>query len=229
MTTAKRSVAESTRFATPASPDAVPRGRTDKRSSHNGQTSANIVRHRPTGWRIGYARVSSTGQNLDRQSDALEGVDVMHTDKASGGLRAGRPGLEAVLASLRAGDIVVVKSLDRLARSVRDALDIVDELERRRAHLQILDLAVDTTTPMGRFMLQLFAAVAELERGQIRVRQAEGIAAAKQRGTHLGRPVSLSPDQVQAVRDLRAGGASYRTLAATFGVSTRTIERAVKH
>ena len=81
---------------------------------------------------------------------------------------------------------------------------------------------------MGRFMLQLFAAVAELERSQIRVRQTEGIAAAKARGTHLGRPSSLSPDQVQAVRDLRAGGASYRTLAATFGVSTRTIERAVK-
>lgn len=172
--------------------------------------------------------MSSADQSLNRQADALDGVDVMHTDHASGSTRTGRPGLEAVLASLRPGDTVVVKSLDRLARSVRDALDIVDELEQRGAHLQILDLHVDTNTPMGRFMLQIFAAVAELERGQIRVRQAEGIAAAKQRGTHLGRPASLSPDQVQAVRDLRAGGASYRTLAATFGVSTRTIERAVK-
>ncbi len=152
----------------------------------------------------------------------------MHTDHASGATREGRPGLRAVLASLRPGDTVVVQSLDRLARSVRDACDIVDEITARRASLHILDLAVDTSTPAGKFMLQVFAAVAELERAQIRNRQAQGIAAARKRGTHLGRRPALSTDQIKAVRALRDTGASLRTLATTFAVSPRTIERALQ-
>lgn len=228
MTAVDCRMAEGTPSATSSNVTPPRRDGHDNRSSHNEHDSENLLRRAQTGWRIGYARVSTAGQNTARQEDALDGVDAMHTDHASGATRHGRPGLEAVLKSLRPGDTVIVRSLDRLARSVRDALDIVDEIKRCKAHLQILDLAVDTSSPMGTFMLQLFAAVAELERSQIRIRQTEGIAAARSRGTHLGRPSSLSLEQVSAVCKLRESGASYRTLASTFGVSSRTIERALK-
>lgn len=224
-TSNRAAVAKGTPSATPPTGQRSTLQPSDKRPSQNRRTNANVVRR---SWRIGYARVSSSDQNPARQIDALADVDEMHLDRASGRTRTARPGLEKLLTSLRPGDTVVVPSLDRLARSVRDACDIVDEIEAAGATLQILDLAVDTASPMGRFMLQLFASVAELERSQIRNRQAEGIAAAKARGTHLGRPRALSPSQIAAVRQLRSSGVSFRALAQTFGVSSRTIERAAK-
>lgn len=138
---------------------------------------------------IGYVRVSSTDQNPDRQTDALEAKDVerVFVDRMSGA-NTNRPELQAMLAYVRKGDTVIVESISRLARSTRDLLTIVETLREKSVELVSLKESIDTTTPAGRFMLSVFAALSALERDNIRVRQAEGIAAARARGKHLGRP-----------------------------------------
>ena len=167
--------------------------------------------------RIGYARVSTERQCLDRQSDALGalGLDRVFTDKASG-KDANRPGLVEMLGYLREGDTLVVESISRLARSVRDLLSIVEQLERKRVAFISLKEAIDTSTAQGKFILVVFAALAELERSTIRQRQREGTQAAQARGRSMGRPKAEYPadwDQVYAewqAGKLTAGAAMRR-------------------
>ncbi|MGA2642337.1 MAG: recombinase family protein [Spirochaetia bacterium] len=144
--------------------------------------------------KIGYARVSSGSQNLDRQQDAFEALalDRVFSDKASGRDTA-RPGLQEMLGYIRAGDTLYVESISRLARSVRDLLSIVEQLESKQIAFVSLKESIDTSSPAGRFVLTIFAAMSQMERETIRVRQREGIESARLRGRVLGRPAATYP------------------------------------
>lgn len=139
---------------------------------------------------IGYARVSTMEQNEARQLHSFEGytekIKKVFIDKLSG-KNTDRPQLQAMLSYVREGDVVVVSDFSRLARSTRDMLQIVQELTDKGVGLVSLKENVDTDTPQGRFMLTVFAALAELERETILQRQREGIALAKQQGKYKGR------------------------------------------
>ena len=139
---------------------------------------------------IGYARVSTEEQNTARQLHSFEGytekIKKVFIDKMSG-KDTNRPELQAMLNYVREGDVVVVSEFSRLARSTRDMLQIVQELTDKGVGLISLKESVDTGTPQGRFMLTIFAALAELERETILQRQREGIAIAKKQGKYKGR------------------------------------------
>jgi DNA invertase Pin-like site-specific DNA recombinase len=148
---------------------------------------------------IGYARVSTEEQNEARQLVAFEGfpekIKKVFIDKMSG-KSAQRPELKAMLDYVREGDVVVVSDFSRLARSTKDMLQIVQELTDKGVGLVSLKENVDTDTPQGRFMLTVFAALAELERETILQRQREGIAIAKQQGKYKGRkPIPFNEDR----------------------------------
>lgn len=136
-----------------------------------------------------YVRCSTIEQNESRQTEAARevGAEKVFLDKLSG-KDTHRPQLQEMLAFCREGDIVVVSELSRLARSTRDLLRIVDELQAKHVELVSLKEQIDTATPQGRFVLTIFAALAELERETILQRQREGIAVAKAEGRYKGRP-----------------------------------------
>jgi len=143
-----------------------------------------------------YVRVSSLDQNEDRQLDAMNALKIpqenIFTEKLSG-KNTQRPKLQALLSIVKQGDSVTVESISRFARNTKDLLDLVEQLTSKGAEFISLKESLDTTTPTGKFMLTIFGAVAELERGYLLQRQAEGIAAAKARGKHLGRPAMKPP------------------------------------
>ena len=150
----------------------------------------------------GYVRVSSADQNEDRQMIAMSELKIppsnIFTDKQSGKNTA-RPGLQQLLATVQKGDTVIVESVSRFARNTRDLLDLIDKLTAKGVEFVSQKEHIDTTTPTGKFMLTVFGAVAELERGYILQRQAEGIKAARARGVHLGRPIKRSPENFAEV------------------------------
>ena len=151
---------------------------------------------------IGYARVSTDEQNEARQlksfADYSEKITKIFTDKMSG-KDTNRPQLKAMLDYVREGDVVVVSDFSRLARSTTDMLQIVKELTDKGVALISIKEKVDTDTPQGRFMLTIFAALAELERETILQRQHEGISIAKKQGKYKGRkPLSFNEEQFRA-------------------------------
>lgn len=145
--------------------------------------------------KIGYVRVSTEEQNTARQEIMLRelGVDELFVDRASG-KNADRPELNRMMNFVRRGDTVIVESISRFARNTRDLLDLVERLTEKQVEFVSRKEAIDTTTPIGKFMLTVFAAVAELEREYILQRQREGIAIAKQQGKYRGRPPKVYPD-----------------------------------
>lgn len=147
-----------------------------------------------TGSLVGYARVSSSDQNLDLQRDALRaaGCSRVFEDKASGA-KSERAGLEAALDYVRAGDTLAVWRLDRLGRSLPHLISTVSDLEDRGVGFRSLQEAIDTTTSGGRLVFQIFGALAEFERNIIRERTQAGLAAARARGRNGGRSPKLSP------------------------------------
>jgi DNA invertase Pin-like site-specific DNA recombinase len=178
-----------------------------------------------TGALVGYARVSTTGQLLDRQTRALTeaGCIRVFADKLSG-RTADRPELEACLAYLRPGDTLVVPSLDRLSRSLQDLIGMVGELRRRGVGFRSLHEALDTTTPGGRLVFHVFAALAEFIRELIVEGTREGLDAARARGQRLGRPPALTPEQVRHARHLLTDPTNTVTsIAKLLGVSRSTI------
>lgn len=151
---------------------------------------------------IGYARVSTVDQNEERQIVSFDNfnhkISKVYIDKCSGKDR-NRPQLRAMLDYVREGDVVVVSDFSRLARSTRDMLQIVQELTDKGVDLISLKESIDTSTPQGRFMLTVFAALAELERETILQRQREGIALAKEQGKYRGRkPISFNEERFRA-------------------------------
>ena len=156
--------------------------------------------------KIGYIRVSTEEQNTARQEVLLQelGVDEVFIDKASG-KNADRPELTRMMNYVRRGDTVIVESISRFARNTRDLLDLVERLTEKQVEFVSRKEAIDTTTPTGKFMLTVFAAIAELEREYILQRQREGIAIAKAQGKYTGRK-SIERSNFDAVEKLwRAG------------------------
>ena len=180
--------------------------------------------------KLGYARVSTDDQTLDRQRERLReaGCERLFEEKISGA-RRDRPELARLLDQLRKDDVVVVTRLDRLARSTGNLLEIAEAIRAKEAGL--LSLAepwVDTTSPAGRMVLTVFAGIAEFERELIRQRTDEGRQAAKKRGVTFGRPPKLRPDQQELVSRLLQEGRSVSEVARTFNVHPATIYRCIE-
>lgn len=176
------------------------------------------------GQTVGYIRVSSAGQNPDRQLDGLE-LDRVFTDTVSAKDTA-RPQLHAMLEFAREGDTVVVHSMDRLARNLEDLRRLVRELTARRVRVRFVTEQLTFTSedsPMATLLLSTLGAFAEFERALLRERQLEGIALAKARGAYTGRAPSLSSDQAEAIRARAAAGEPKAALAREFGISRQTV------
>ena len=178
---------------------------------------------------IGYARVSTQDQDNAMQLDALAklGCQVVYEEKGSGSTRKGRKELARCLASLRKGDTLCVYKIDRIARSLFDLLDILHHLEKVGAAIKSVTEPLDTTNPMGVFMIQVLGAVAQLERSMIRERSMAGQRAARARGRVPGRLRSLGDFESKAVADYLSGDCTYAGLALKYGVSVSAIKRAV--
>jgi DNA invertase Pin-like site-specific DNA recombinase len=183
--------------------------------------------------RIGYVRVSSTDQNIDRQLDG-ENLTVTFVDKASG-KNTDRPQLQALLAgNWPQGSTVVVHSMDRLARSLSDLLAIVEDLTSRGIAVQFIKEAKifrgDGTDAMDKLMLSMLGAFAEYERTLIRERQREGIAKAKQRGVYRGsQPKITDIERIMQIRtEFHALGVNKTRLATQYGISRETLYRYAK-
>ena len=175
---------------------------------------------------LGYARVSSSSQNLDRQRAALHsaGATRIWEDTITGATRD-RPALNQALDYARDGDMLVVASMDRLARSVPDLHSIVSDLTDRGVAVQFLNEQQTYTAdsdPVSRFMLSILGAVAQLERELIRERQADGIAAAKARGVYDRKPI-LSPEQVAHARGMIDSGVPKAVVARRFEIARSTL------
>lgn len=174
--------------------------------------------------RVGYVRVSSSDQNVERQLDGID-LDKVFTDKASG-KDTKRPQLAAALEYLREGDTLLVHSMDRLARNAEDLLRIVRELVARGVSVSFVKNLLSFSgndDPMGKLMLTMLAAFGEFERELIRERQREGIAIAKAKGVYRGRKRALTPDQVIEVTQLALNGMPKAELARTYGISRETL------
>jgi DNA invertase Pin-like site-specific DNA recombinase len=176
----------------------------------------------------GYARVSSDGQCLHAQQQALvaAGAVKVFAEKLSGASAANRKELAKALAKLRAGDVLLVTRLDRLARSTRDLLNVLDTVNKSGAAFRSLaDAWADTSTAHGRLILTVLGGLAEFERELIKTRTSEGRVRAKARGVHMGRHSALNPTQQrEALARIEAGDA-LTDIARTFGVSHTTIAR----
>jgi len=174
---------------------------------------------------IGYARVSTRGQELALQLDALEraGCERIYKDVGSGTIRR-RPELDACLDYLRPKDTLAVWRLDRLGRSLRHLVELVAQLQSREIGFRSLTEAIDTATPAGRLQLHLFAALAEFERELIRERSQAGREAARARGRKGGRPPLVTADKLAAAVAMRAHGElTMAQIAATLGVGRSTL------
>ena len=176
---------------------------------------------------VGYARVSTQDQSPALQRDALTeaGCGKLFVEKASGAQRE-RPALGEALAFMRAGDTLVVWRLDRLARSIKQLIETVEDLEGRGIGLRSLTEAIDTTTSGGRLIFHIFAALAEFERSIIRERTMAGLAAARARGRTGGRPPALGDADIAAAKALLADPAlTGKQVAERLGVSLSTLYR----
>ena len=178
-----------------------------------------------------YVRVSSMDQKIDRQLLAYDRADFIYIDKMSG-MKRDRPELERMLNDLQAGDTVVVKSIDRLSRSTKDLLEIVEQIRTSQANLHILDLNIDTSTAMGKCVLTILGAIAELDRKTIKERTAEGIAIAKSQGKYKGRKKgAISLRDTEAIKRFKIfynNGLTKSAIAREFNVSRTTIYKWIK-
>lgn len=174
--------------------------------------------------KVGYARVSTPDQKLDRQVDVLkkQGCEKIFSDKASGA-KESRPGLDEMLSFVRAGDVVVVQKLDRIGRSTKNLLELSERFSSLGVDFVSIDEAIDTTTPQGRFFFAVTAAFAEFERDLIAERTRDGLAAARRRGRKGGRPAA-DPEKVSLARKMHASGDySGSEIARACGISRSTL------
>lgn len=183
-------------------------------SGHNGQV-------------VGYVRVSAADQNEARQLEAIGGVDKLFSEKVSGKNIDDRKQLREMMSYVREGDRVRVKSPDRLARSTRDLLELIEQLRCTGVAVEFVDNpALNTDTPQGEFMLTILAAVAQLERATIRERQAEGIEIAKERGVYERAP-KLTSRQIEQARARVNEGVPKAAVARELDVSRQTLYAAL--
>ena len=178
--------------------------------------------------KIGYARVSTDGQDTALQIDALTaaGCVAIHQDQVSGSVKK-RHGLDAALVDLQPGDVLIVWRLDRLGRSLPHLLEVVTGLAERCVGFQSLSDSIDTTTASGRFVFHLMASLAEFERSLIGERTKAGMAAAKARGSAIGRRHALTPSQLTHAIFLIEKGESPSMVARSMKVGRSTLYRAI--
>ena len=178
--------------------------------------------------KVGYVRVSTREQNTARQDVLMEqlGVEKVFTDKVSG-KDIERPELQKMMDFVREGDSVTVESISRFARSTKDLLSLMEELKRKGVEFISQKESIDTSTPMGKFILTVFGAMAELERDNILERQAEGIAIAKEEG-RMGRPKKAVGTFVKAYMEVKKGRISATKAAKQIGISRSTWYRKVE-
>ncbi|MHB8313742.1 MAG: recombinase family protein [Candidatus Dormibacteria bacterium] len=186
-----------------------------------------------SGLKIGYARVSTEAQDLTSQRNALVALAVpeerIYVDHGLTGTNRARPGLRKALAACRSGDTLVVTKLDRLARSLSDARDIVDDLTTRQVKLSLGGSDHDPADLVGRLLFNVLAMVAEFESDLIKMRTREGLAVARAAGKLRGRKPKLNPRQEAHLVDLRrAGEKTPAELAELFGVGRSTVYRAIE-
>lgn len=182
------------------------------RHTQNGQLHA----------RIGYARTSTAGQNLDAQLAALAaaGCDIIRREQASGTTLEARPELRTVLDFIRAGDTLVVTRIDRLARSLRDLQEVVALLKEKGARLAATEQPIDTSTAAGKAFFDILGVFAEFETNLRRERQSEGIAAARGRGAYKGRPPRIERAEIRRRLD---AGERPAAIARAMGISRDTV------
>ena len=179
--------------------------------------------------KIGYARVSTLDQNLERQLDMLRqyGVDRIFQEKMSGTKRD-RPELTKLLAHLTEGDTVVVESLSRLGRSTKDLIELTDLLQSKGVQLVSLKESIDTSTPTGKLLFTLMSALAQFERDVIAERTKEGLKAARARGRKGGRPKCDSRKLQQAIKLYESGQHTVAEIEELTGIKKSTLYRAIK-
>jgi len=177
--------------------------------------------------KYGYARVSTDDQNADLQHAALKkaGARKIYTDDGLSGATTKRPALLRCLKTLKRGDTLTVWKLDRLGRSLRDLIAMLDDLKHRGVKFHSLTEAIDTDTPTGRAMWQMIGVLAELERSLIAERTKAGVAAARVRGVKFGRKPKLTKQQINQARKLIAQGERPEDVAASFHVGRSTLYR----
>ncbi|MGC5033060.1 recombinase family protein [Micromonospora sp. DT229] len=185
----------------------------------------------PPGMELGYARVSTTKQHLDRQIDALEKagipVDRIYVDKRTGAT-VDRDGLKKLLAYVRPGDTIVVYTLDRLGRNLREVLNLVHDLNDRGVGVRSLadPMPIDTNaTGMGRIAFLLLALIAEMERVFTAERAAHARAVAQAQGRQVGRPMAHPPERIEYARLLHAQGNSLSQIVAKTGIPKSSVRR----
>lgn len=180
--------------------------------------------------KIGYARVSTQDQNLDRQLDNLRaaGCERIFNEKMTG-TKSDRPELKTMMLTLRSGDILVIDSFSRLSRSTKDLLDLVEKLTAMDVHLVSLKEKLDTTTATGKLMLTMLSALSQFERDLIAERTVDGLKAARSRGRVGGRrPVGTDKDRRQALAMYHANAMTNKEIADRFGVSLSTMNRWIR-
>lgn len=179
---------------------------------------------------IGYARVSTQDQNLERQLDNLTaaGCERIFNEKMTG-TKSSRPELQTMLLTLRKGDTLIVDSFSRLSRSTKDLLAMVEKLTEMDVHLVSLKEKLDTTTATGKMMLTMLSALSQFERDLIAERTRDGLKAARSRGRCGGRPrVGSDKDRKQALAMYHANAMSNSEIAERFGVSLSTLNRWIR-
>ena len=190
-----------------------------------------IERNRGSDDGLRLRQVSTEGQTLAGQEAALReaGASKVFAEKLSGASADNRKALAKALAALQPGDVLLVSRLDRLARSTRDLLNILDAVDKAGANFKSLaDAWADTTTPDGRLILTVLGGLAEFERTLIKDRTSEGRKRAAAKGVHMGRPSSLNAKQQRAVLDRIEAGESQSKIARSLGVSHTTIGRLLR-
>jgi len=175
---------------------------------------------------IGYARVSTTDQNLTLQKDALlkAGCEKIYTDEISG-TKKDRPGLSKALEMLRKDDTLVVWKLDRLGRSVKNLIELVSDINKQNIHFKSLTDSIDTSTPSGRFFFHVMASLAQMERELIVERTKAGLEAAKKLGRRGGRKRVMTDSKLTSAKKLLSSGVLPRDVAKDLGVSLATLYR----
>jgi DNA invertase Pin-like site-specific DNA recombinase len=176
---------------------------------------------------VGYARVSTAGQNLEAQLTALKDCDKIFQEKESGA-KSERLELNRMLEFVRDGDVVVITKLCRLARNTKHLLEVVEFLDSKQIGLKVLNLGIDTSSPTGRLMLTMIGAVAAFERQLLLERQAEGIAIAKRKGKYLGRK-STAMAKAEEALSLMNSGLSKSEAARTLNISKSSIYRIIRN
>ncbi len=177
--------------------------------------------------RIGYARVSSYGQSLDVQLEKLRDCDRIFQEKQSARSTESRTQLALCLDYVRDGDVLVITKLDRLARSTRDLLNILNRLDQKQVKLHVIDQQIDTSTPAGMLLVTMLGAIAAFENDLRKERQSDGIALARRRGVKFGRKSVLNDEQILEMRQKRSEGVKIVDLMRVYGVSKASVYRSL--